>query len=165
MVDFKKDFVLLLVDILVVLEIRFGEVDEIDMYFLIGFIIYCFDYFGIVYRLVYGLVIFVKQFILVRNVFRNFIYNIQVLSLEVVCVYNWLLIKFLYVLLKILILYLKELLRSIISNEYFFQLIFIVGDFNFDLYVFKVFECFMFEIFNFRYLEIGIIIDYNFVLD
>lgn len=60
MVDFKKDFILLLVDILVVLEIRFGEVDEIDMYFLIGFIIYCFDYFGIVYRLVYGLVIFVK---------------------------------------------------------------------------------------------------------
>lgn len=60
MVDFKKDFVLLLVDILVVLEIRFGEVDEIDMYFLIGFIIYRFDYFGIVYRLVYGLVIFVK---------------------------------------------------------------------------------------------------------
>uniref|UniRef100_A0A8W8LHI0 Uncharacterized protein n=1 Tax=Magallana gigas TaxID=29159 RepID=A0A8W8LHI0_MAGGI len=82
MVDLKKDFTLLSADILAVSGTRLGEADEIDMYFLTGFTTYRFDYPGTAHRPAFGLAIFVKQSILVRNVFRNLIHNIQVLSLE-----------------------------------------------------------------------------------
>lgn len=165
MVDLKKDFTLLSADILAVSETRLGEADEIDMYSLTGFTTYRFDYPGTAHRPAYGLAIFVKQSILVRNVFRNLIHNIQVLSLEVACAHNWLSIKFLYVPPKTSISHLKELLRSIISNEHFSQPILIAGDFNFDSHVSKALECFMLETFNLRYLETGITTDYNSVLD
>lgn len=146
-------------------ETSLGKADEIDMYSLTGFTTYRFDYPGTAHRPAYGLAIFVKQSILVRNVFRNLIHNIQVLSLEVACAHNWLSIKCLYVPPKTSISHLKELLRSIISNEHFSQPILIAGDFNFDSHVSKALECFMLETFNLRYLETGITTDYNSVLD
>lgn len=162
-VDLAKDFSLMSADILAISESRLMASDGDELYKLPNFTTHRFDYqTNNAQRPVYGLVLYVKDHVTVRNYRRVHVEDVQFFLLNVASSLRWLTLVFTHLPPKTSSTKTKRLLRDVLGD---ISQPFLSGDFNDDSRASDSLKMYISAEFGLRYLETGSTSDYGFILD
>jgi len=164
--DLQKDDNILSADFLAISETRLMQLDEDGQYELPGFSIVRHDFEQQnMERPAYGLLLYVKNSVLFRNVNKLCFGQIQFLSVEIACSHQWIRVIFFYMQPKVTLHIAQDVLRQVLNDSDCSKPTLVAADTNFDLNLTNTLKNFMLEEYGLQYLPTKCTTDYGSTLD